>query len=183
MKAKVLAMFKELRVQVAYQAIGAEMAEQYPYLEPKRSAELIVEGRKIGAFGEIKKSVRNKFKLETVISAMEIELDKIIGVKREVEAKVKISKFPAVERDLTFTVASDMVFGRVLNVLESCMERQNLNTEITPVSIYQVEDSPTKNLSFHVKFSSPTQTLGADEISAIMESINVEMAQIGATIV
>lgn len=183
LKAKVLAMLKELRVQVEYQAIGAEMTEQYPYLEPKRSAELIVEGRKIGAFGEIKKSVRNKFKLETVISAMEIELDKIIGVKREVEAKVKISKFPAVERDLTFTVASDMVFGRVLNVLESCMERQNLNTEIAPVSIYQVEDSPTKNLSFHVKFSSPTQTLGADEISAIMESINVEMAQIGATIV
>lgn len=183
LKAKVLAMFKELKLKVEYQALGAEMAAEFSYLEPKRSAELIVEGQKIGAFGEIKKSVCSKFKLETAISAMEIELDKIVGAKREVEAKVKISKFPAVERDLTFTVASDMVFGRILNALESCMKRQNLNTEIVPVSIYQVEKSPTKNLSFHVKFSSPTQTLGAEEISDIMESINVEMAQIGATIV
>lgn len=183
LKAKVLAMFKELKLKVEYQALGSEMAVDFPYLEPKRLAELIVEGQKIGAFGEIKKSVYTKFKLETAISAMEIELDKIVGAKREVEAKVKISKFPAVERDLTFTVASDMVFGRILNALESCMKRQNLNTEIVPVSIYQVEKSPTKNLSFHVKFSSPTQTLGAGEISDIMESINVEMAQIGATIV
>lgn len=183
LKAKVLAMFKELKLKVEYQALGVEMAAEFSYLEPKRSAELIVEGQKIGAFGEIKKSVSGKFKLETVISTMEIELDKIVGAKREVEAKVKISKFPAVERDLTFTVASDMVFGRILNALESCMKRQNLNTEIVPVSIYQVEKSPTKNLSFHVKFSSPTQTLGAEEISDIMESINVEMAQIGATIV
>lgn len=181
LKAQVLALFRQLNLPVEYKALDVATAEHDPYLEPKRSAELYVEGQKIGAFGEIKAGMLRNFKLETIVTALEINLEKIVGAKRSLTPELKLSKFPFVERDLTLKVASESPFGRVLNVLEEVLQGQDLVYTVTPVSIYQAspEDS-TKNLSFHLKFSNPRQTLRAAEISVIMESITKAAAQIGA---
>lgn len=181
LKAQVLALFRQLKLPVEYKALDTATAEHNSYLEPKRSAELYVEGQKIGAFGEVKASVLRNFKLETIVTALEINLDKIVGAKRSLTPELKLSKFPFVERDLTLKVASESPFGRVLKVLEDTLQGQDLIYAVTPVSIYQASsEDATKNLSFHLKFSNPRQTLSAAEISVIMESITKAAAQIGA---
>ncbi len=183
LKAQILAMFAELNIPVEYAALSKEKATQQPELEPKRSAELIVNGQNIGAFGEVKASVLRQFKLDPVISAAEINLDKIAIAPRELQAQVQLSKFPSVERDLTLKVAGDAPFGRIDTVLHDSLSQQNLYFSITPVSIYQPTDSATKNLSFHLKFSSPSQTLSAAEISAIMDKIAKDVSAVGATVI
>ena len=124
-----------------------------------------------------------QFKLDPVISAAEINLDKIAIAPRELQAQVQLSKFPSVERDLTLKVAGDAPFGRIDTVLHDSLSQQNLYFSITPVSIYQPTDSATKNLSFHLKFSSPSQTLSAAEISAIMDKIAKDVSAVGATVI
>jgi len=181
LKAKVLDLFRELKLAVEYKNLDPATAAHDAYLEPKRSAELIVAGQKVGAFGEVKSSVLRSFKLETVVTALELNLEKIVAVPRTLNPELKLSKFPFVERDLTLKVASESPFGRVLKLLEACLEKQGLIFTVTPVSIYQASpEDATKNLSFHLKFSNPQQTLAAQEISAIMDSITSEAAQIGA---
>jgi len=184
LKAMVLAMFKALKMPIEYRVLTTETAQHDTYLEPKRAVELIVNGQKIGAFGELKLSVAKKFKLDRVVSALEINLDKIVSVSRDLKTELKLSRFPSVERDLTLKVSSDMVFGRVHNALDACLDKYNLYYTIEPISIYQAEAAATtKNLSFHIKFANPTKTLDSTEISDIMEGIKVELAQIGAEIV
>lgn len=184
LKAQVLALFRALRIPVEYTNLSAESAQHDAYLEPKRSAELIVDGKKVGAFGEVKASVLKKFKLETVISAAEFNLDKIVSAPRQQKIDHQFSKFPFVERDLTLKVAASTEFGRVLKALDESLSRQELYYAVTPVSIYQAaEDAETKNLSFHLKFSNPTKTLNSDEISAIMETISASVAHVGAVTV
>lgn len=184
LKAQVLALFRALRIPVEYTNLSAESAQHDAYLEPKRSADLIVNGKKVGAFGEVKTSVLKKFKLETTISAAEFNLDKIVSAPRQQKINHQFSKFPFVERDLTLKVAASTEFGRVLKALDESLARQELYYTVTPVSIYQAaEDAETKNLSFHLKFSNPTKTLNSDEISAIMETISASVAHVGAVTV
>lgn len=184
LKAQILALFAELKLPVEYATLSHETASHHPYLEPKRSAELFLGGQNIGAFGEVRTHVLNQFKLEPVISALELNLEKLVAAPRHVQTEVQLSRFPSVERDLTIKVAADMPFGRISAALHDSLAEQELYFNITPVSIYQAADHPeTKNLSFHLKFSSPSQTLNANEISAIMDKITKAVALIGATVV
>lgn len=184
LKANLLALFRELKLKIEYTALTAESAKHHPYLEPKRSAEILVNGQVVGAFGEVRASVLNQFKLEPVISALELSLDKIVTAPRDLKVETQLSKFPAVERDLTLKVAVDMPFGRISEALHQCLGGQKLYFVVTPVSIYQATpESDTKNLSFHLKFASPDHTLNPAEISAIMDTIAREVVPVGATIV
>lgn len=184
LKAEVLQLFQDLKINIEYTALSSETAAKIPYLEPKRSAELLLDGQKIGAFGEIKLNIARNFKLETVVTALEIDLAPLLDAHRELNTDLKLSKFPSVERDLTLTVASDMVFGRILKALDDSLAKQGLYYTVTPTSIYQADETATtKNLSFHLKFSDPAKTLKAEEISAIMEKITVNLSGLGATAV
>lgn len=175
-----------LKLDIEYSALAPKSAaaKEYPYLEPAHSAVLLVNGEIFGAFGEIKASVARKFKLEGTLSAAEICLDQIVDLPRRTAVTTHISKFPSVERDLTLKVAENLPFGRVQAAIDHALQTSDLIYQITPLSIYQAQaDDATKNLSFHLKFSSPTATLSTAEITAIMEQISVEVAQVGATIV
>ena len=184
LKAQVLALFRELKIPVEYTNLSAASAKHDTYLEPKRSAELLVNGVKVGAFGEVKTSVLKKFKLEPVISAAEFNLEKIVNIPRVQKTDLKFSKFPYVERDITLRVAAGTEFGRVAKILDDCLAKQSLYYTVSPVSIYQsADDVETKNLSFHLKFSDPTKTLNSEEISVIMENITIAVASVGAAAV
>lgn len=184
LKAHVLALFRELKIPVEYTNLSVETAKHDTYLEPKRSAELLVDGVKVGAFGEVKVSVLKKFKLESVVSVAEFNLEKVVNAPRLQKTDLKFSKFPYVERDLTLRVATSTEFGRVAKTLDDCLSKQSLYYTISPVSIYRAtEDAETKNLSFHLKFSDPTKTLNSAEISAIMENITIAVSSAGAVAV
>ncbi len=183
LKSKIFAAIEDgLKLDLEYKRLapGSDVAKQYPYLEPVRSAELFVGDRKIGAFGEVKASVRRKFKLDDqTISACELDLDQIVDLKPSIAVEVKMSKFPFVERDITFKVSADTPFGRIDECLHSVAQDPDLIFEIQPLSIYQ-PDSESKNFSFHLKFSNLNHTLDSAEISAIMEKITAAAAKLGA---
>ncbi len=177
------ALERGLKIDIEYTAItpNSDTAKHYPYLEPLRSAELLVGQQSIGAFGEVKASVLRKFKLEPTISACEISLDQIVGLQPSIAVDVQLSKFPSVERDITFKVAPDLPFGRVSNVVYAALAAQDLIFQVQPLSIYQ-PDPESKSFSFRLKFSSPAHTLDSTAISAIMEKITIDAAQIGAIV-
>lgn len=187
LKTYILTMLRRgLKITLEYSqmAAGSKAAETYPYLEPAHSATLLLNGEVIGAFGEIKAAVLRRFKLDQVVSACELDLDKIVDLPRRTDASLKLSKFPFVERDLTLKVSADAQFGRIHTMLDQILASEDLISETLPVSIYQsAPDSPTKNLSFHLKFSSPEKTLDQSDIAKIMEQIAVEAANLGAQVV
>lgn len=183
LKANILALFRELKIAVEYRALSSDTAKHHPYLEPKRSAELILNGRVIGAFGEVKLVVLKRFKLDSTVATFELALDQLIEIPRSLKTEIRLSKFPFVERDITFQVAADTPFGCIAQSLDNLLAGHNMSYVITPLSIYQPAGAETKNLSFHLKFSDPTKTLNSEDISDIMENITKAMAAVGAAVI
>ena len=73
---------------------------------------------------------------------------------------------------MTLKVASDKKYIELEEAVVSVFEAQeNFVYNVTPVSVYQGEDKTSKNISFHISFSSTEKTLEANEISDIMEKV------------
>ncbi len=150
----------------------------FPYMEKVRSA--TVQTPHV-CCGEIKKSVLRRFKINQPVAAFEINLNNLIKELPEASAKMPmLSKFPAVERDITFKVNADTAFAKIEKATANSLAAFGKNNplvgelifNITPVSIYKpAENSITKNVSFHLKFASQKKTLENSEISAIMDSV------------
>lgn len=175
-----------LRIELEYTQMtpNSRAAELFPYLEPVHSASVILNGEVIGAFGEIKSTVLRRLKIDQTVAACELKLEAILELPREVAPNLRVSKFPFVERDLTLKVAGSAAFGRFYNAISQTLALQGLISYVSPASIYQAaSDSESKNISFHLKFSSPQKTLDQAEISAIMDKITMEVVQLGAEVV
>lgn len=188
LKACVLSLLKqELGLKIEYIQLSAntKLAQKYPYLEPLRSVELIIEGHSSGAFGEVRQEVNKKLKVPEMVSALELNLALVLGASPAKEHKILLSKYPTVERDLTLRVAADAPFGRFYEIIEKTMcAQEEILFSVEPLSIYQAKtDTQTKHFSFRLKFSDRTKTLTSDEISAIMERVTKEAGLAGATVI
>ncbi len=146
------------------------------YFEPLHSAVLTINGKEIAKFGEIRTRVLKQFKLETLVSGFEIDLDEILDLPKVAERTLNISKFPSVTRDLTLKVKKEQNFSELEQNITSTLNQEGLIYKIIPVSIYRPEnENTTKNVSFHLSFSNPKKTLDAGEISAIIEKITKDL--------
>ena len=157
-----------------------ESSKNIPYLEPLHSASVIVSSADeslIVPLGEIKNSVLKRLKINTAISVFELDLDELLAAIPPISAtSAKISKFPSVERDLTIKVASGINYSDCIQEILSVFKAKNLIITVEPTSIYQADKS-TKNISFHLRFSSNEKTLENSEISDIMNEISIAVGK------
>lgn len=154
------------------------------YLEPMHSASVYLGDEFVGTLGEVRSLTATKLKLKPTVSTFELNLIPLLDYYRAHQAEnnakpLKISKFPSVERDLTVKIASDKPFIALSTCIEQALaESSNLIFSVSPTSIYQADPGdPTKNLSFHLTFASPSKTLQPAEISAIMEKVTNQISQ------
>lgn len=139
------------------------------YYEPKRSANIMVNGEKIGVIGEIKNSVANKLKLPFGVAAFEISLDLMLKNKSKKTVSAEISDFPMVSRDIT--IATKKQYAEIYNTIDKALSEKDLIYKILPVSIYQPEGKEEKNLSFHLDFADRNKTLESNEIQSLMNEL------------
>jgi phenylalanyl-tRNA synthetase beta subunit len=178
-KAILLELFKRLHIDVE---LEENNMASFPYFEKVRSAKITLDGETIGVVGEIKNRVLKNFKVKKA-AGFELNLDKIVGATRNIKAKLRLSKYPFVERDITLKTAADAKFAELEKGIENVFEGSELIYKVTPVSIYQGEDKTSKNISFHISFSSPEKTLEAKEISDIMGRIEQTISELHAELV
>ncbi|MBR2741952.1 phenylalanine--tRNA ligase subunit beta [Candidatus Saccharibacteria bacterium] len=133
-------LLEELQISAEFVPIKSKNAECKPF-EPKRTAEILVDGEYIGVVGEFKNSVRNEFKLAEYLAGFEIDMDLLM---RQMSHKKQINLLEMKHEDLTVT--TDKTYAEALKDVE----KQHPDAVITPGVIYQAEGQKTKNMTFHI---------------------------------
>lgn len=160
-------MMQKANVKFTLEKFTTEKCEAY--YEPKRSANIMVNGEKIGVIGEIKNSVANKLKLPFGVAAFEISLDLMLKNKSKKTVSAEISDFPMVSRDIT--IVTKKQYAEIYNAIDKALSEKDLIYKILPVSIYQPEGKEEKSLSFHLEFADRTKTLESNEIQILMSEL------------
>ncbi len=119
-----------------------KLAESAPF-EPKRSAEILVDGERLGVIGEFKNSVRHDFKLTPYLAGFEIDLD-VLMAKKSHEKKLDFRKL----KHEDVTIETDKTYAEVLTELKA----KYPEAKITPGTVYQADGQTTKNITFHLVY-------------------------------
>lgn len=135
-------LLESLHISADFVPLKGKGAPARPF-EPRRSAEITVDGACIGVVGEFKNSVRHEFKLAPYAAGFEIDLTALAQYLGQPRA---INFATGKKEDVTIT--TDQSYASVLKDLQA----KYPDAQITPGTIYQAPGQKTKNITFHLKY-------------------------------
>ena len=141
-----------------------------PYLHPGISADVFVEDKKIGSFGEVHPTVADNYGLSGKCYVAEIEVNDLIYSNIDEIKYSAISKYPCVNRDLAVIVKDDVQVGELINgIREACGKALE---DVALFDVYKGEqiEKGFKSVAFSLKFRSVEKTLADTDIQKMMIS-------------
>ena len=142
-----------------------------PYLHPGISADIFVDGKTIGSYGEVHPTVAERYNVTGKCYIAELDISALLGIESSVVKYSAISKFPCVNRDLAVIVAEDRSVGNIIASIENVCGRDL--EDVALFDVYKGEQIETgyKSLAFSLKFRSVERTLAEAEIQSMMLSV------------
>jgi phenylalanyl-tRNA synthetase beta chain len=151
------------------------VAAPWPFLHPGRTANVLVDDRRIGFVGEVHPLVAADWGLDR-IAAFSLNLDVVAAAAPALVAYSGLSDYPAVLQDLSVVVADDVPAERVLAVV-----RANAGAELRAVDVLdvyrgdQVGDGRV-SLTLHLEFRATDRTLTDAEVAERRAAITRALA-------
>jgi phenylalanyl-tRNA synthetase beta chain len=149
------------------------------WLHPVRSANIIVRSEKVGYLAEVEPKVGQDFGLENRTAVVEINLSRLITLKKNETKYQSVPEFPEVKRDLAFVVSKQTVYSDIEKTLR---KNSDLLSDIELFDVYQGKgiDPDKKSVAVHLVFRSNEKTLSSEEVdgeagklrSVLSESFN-----------
>lgn len=135
-------------------------------MHPKMSAEIIVDGTKLGYFGRVhpKLSKDDKYVLELNLS--KLFLKKTGNIKYK-----EVSKYPSSNLDLAFVTKKDTDCKVIMDVIKKASGKLLTNIEVFDVYVGENVKDDEKSIAFKLTFSDMEHTLNNDEVTTLMNKI------------
>ncbi|MBR2614113.1 MAG: hypothetical protein IKC71_00760 [Clostridia bacterium] len=145
------------------------------YMHQTRSADVYVEGVKVGYFGELSPKVSAKCGTDKRIYVAELYLDELKNFYDDKIIFKQVSKFPSIERDLALIVDDEVLCEDIVTVI-----KKNGGEYLDSVSLFDIYKGNQiaenkKSLAFNLVFVSNERTLNVEEVDAIIENTLKEL--------
>ena len=147
----------------------------------KSGAILMINSKPVGVVGISNSTLNNFFDLKNDVVFWEIKLASwFTEIKAEKYYK-PLPKYPAVSRDISFIISSDILIDIILNAMQSASPE--LLVDVDLFDVYRDEQRGNKqSLSFHLVFQSPHKTLTKSEVDQELDKIITKLKHLGAII-
>ena len=128
------------------------------FLHPGISADLWVEGEKMGFFGEVHPTVADRFGLSEKSYIAQLDFDALYRLKNNIFSFETFAKFPPVDRDFALIMDEDVLAQDVLDEIKNqCPLCEYANLFDTYRS--QAIGEGKKSLAINVRFRDKNKTL------------------------
>ena len=154
--------------------LGLEMRIHYSEIEhsalqPGQAAGVYCGETRIGWFGRLHPRIGAALALPGDCYLFECNAEKIAD--KIPSAIRKLSKFPAVKRDLSFEIGEDVPVAEVIHCVKNQLEEDLYNLEL--FDVYQGEgiDPGKKSLALGLTFQKTSRTLTDEEVESLMNRV------------
>jgi phenylalanyl-tRNA synthetase beta chain len=150
-------------------------------LHPSKQAAIVINGKRVGVFGELHPKVTEAFELAGAVYLIEINLTALLPFTLGHRLYQPIPRFPAVVRDIALIVDAGVNNSQVRDIITGF----SLVTQVALFDLYTGGQLPKgkKSLAYRITFQSPSQTLTDEEANKVLEKILGKLAkQLGATL-
>lgn len=160
-----------------------------PLLAPGRAAEIVLQRSglptcRIGVVGEISPSLGQRLNADEHTVVVEVRLDCLEFIVDEEPARVALSSFPAIERDINLVVDEAVSWGDIVAAVEStrCRELETIRLG----EIWRDADrlgQGKKSVVVSLRLRSPETTLSAEQANALVAAmVEACTSRVGATL-
>jgi phenylalanyl-tRNA synthetase beta chain len=147
-----------------------ENNEDTEHFHPYRSAIIMLDGKKLGTFGEVHPTYAGKFDLKRCIYA-EVSLDLVLACKTGRLRFNALDRYPGVARDIALVVDRDTSAADILKVVTRNSRHIVHSAEIFDVYEGEHVAAGKKSVALHIVYMSPDHTLKEEEIAPVHENI------------
>jgi len=164
-------------------AVTYRPATDFPFLHPGKSAEVLIDGRPVGMFGEMHPLKRRDLKFAETLTIGEFDLEAILEAVPVRFSYTPISSYPAALRDMAVVVPENATHEAVLT--EIAAAGGEMLGGVRLFDVYRGESIPagTKSLAFALTYRSKTGVLGEKEIESLHKKIEGRLKHVlGAAI-
>lgn len=142
-----------------------------PYY-PGRSAGVEIGGELRGIVGEFNPEVSGNFKLPDSSAGFELDLG-LLSEKFTLDTNYRpLNRFPSISQDVTLeTKASSLfidTFDKLQKDLRNNIDSSGIEFKISPISVFQQQDSDIKKTTFSIEFWHPERTLTSREVTGLI---------------
>ncbi|HAT73494.1 MAG: Phenylalanine-tRNA ligase beta subunit [Candidatus Moranbacteria bacterium GW2011_GWF2_36_839] len=132
-----------------------------------RSAEILVDGEKIGMIGEINPLVLGKYKIGKRVAVCELDTEKLLKISQKELVYKALQKFPTITRDISMLAKGETKAIEIQKLIKKIGGDLVLN-----VSMFDVffKDGVT-SFAYHIEFGAPERTLENKEVDEVMGKI------------
>lgn len=157
-------------------AVGARFdfaPSEHPLLQPFARADILLEGRVIGAVGTVHPEVAGD--LEGGATYFEVELEPLLPFVEQLPRYRALHDFPSSTRDVTWLVPDGR--GDTPAVAAAAVEAAMraaagpLLVDMRVLSVYRAGADSTPRITWRLEFQSPERTLRREEVDPILEAV------------
>lgn len=152
-------------------------------MHPGRTAELLINNRRVGGFGEVHPDVLDKYDIPVRVYLAELNFEEII---QQSDMNIKYStlpKYPSVARDIAIVVSEEITAGQVEEIIRN--KGGKLIEEVKLFDIYrgsQIQEG-YKSMAYSIVYRSDEKTLSEEDITKVHNKIlNSLVNQVGAAL-
>ncbi len=155
---------RELAVpRVRFKALSADEA---PWLQPGRAAQVLSGGSVLGWVGEVHPLAARAFDVDGAVAAFELDERQLLSCATPQRPYVDVPEFPPVEADLAIVVDEGVAAERVCQCIESAGKKAHLES-VRLFDVYRDErrvGAGKKSLAWRLVFRAPDRTLTGEEV-------------------
>lgn len=160
-------------------ALHFEHTEHY---HPGRSAQAVADGKIVARFGQVHPDLTAKLKMKQDIYLAEIDLHQLLQLPLRTPRYQPLSRFPAVDRDFSFTFNDEVTFERI----ESAVRTLNIPDlrSFKPMEIFRggAVGEGKYSVLLRAEFQSDERTLRDDEVAQWQAQIIKALKAIGGSL-
>lgn len=138
---------------------------------PGKSANIILQGKNIGVFGELHPTILKKYSLKNSPIVLELDLETIFNTPTGLKKMSPISKFPTVSHDLAIVVKESINSEDIIKEIKSTNRSLIKNAEVFDVYKGEHVESGYVSLAISIIYGNNEKTLTSDEINNVETKI------------
>ncbi|WP_284036142.1 phenylalanine--tRNA ligase subunit beta [Neobacillus sp. 114] len=148
----------------------AYVQEQVEGMHPGRTAEIRLDGSKIGFAGQLHPSVQKDLDLKDTY-VFELSLKAVLGVETEALQYQSIPRYPSITRDIALVVNRETVSGTLKDIIVKA--GSPLLKEAYVFDLYEGDkmEEGKKSIAFSLKYVDPERTLTDEEVTKVHDRV------------
>ncbi len=146
-------------------------ASEFIHLQNGQSAELTLDGQKVGSLGKLDNQLSSKYKFKQSVFVAEIDLQTLLENTQEQNKYTPLPIYPSVSRDVSFLVKRQLTFDNIRSEIEE--QGYELCRKVDFVDVFEGKGmrDDQRSITIRLEYRSDERTLTEEEVEKVHEQI------------